>query len=69
MTKFPRPAQLALAPALLSPKIFTLWRELLSRAEPEFRLGQAGVEIHRGYNPGRWCFYAFAQHFREEEQW
>jgi len=40
MTKFPRPAQLPPAPALLRPKIFTLWRQLLSRAQPEFRLEQ-----------------------------
>jgi len=40
MTKFPRPAQPAPAPALLSPKIFTLWRELFSRAEPKSRLEQ-----------------------------
>jgi len=38
MTKFPQPAQPA--PALLSPKFFTLWRELLSRAQPKSRLEQ-----------------------------
>jgi len=31
-------------------------------------LSRHGVEVLRGYNPERWCFYAFAQHFREEEQ-
>jgi len=41
MTKFPRLAQLVPAPALLSPKIFTLWRELLS---PNFGLSRHGVE-------------------------
>jgi len=35
---------------------------------PNFGLSRHGVEVLRGYNPGRWCFYAFAQHFREEEQ-
>jgi len=27
---------------------------------PNFVLSRHGVEVHRGYNPGRWCFYAFA---------
>jgi len=62
--EFPRPVQPVPAPALLSPKIFTLWRELLSRA-----LSSDGVQVLCGYNSGRWCFYAFAQHFREEEQY
>jgi len=36
---------------------------------PNLGLSRDGVEVLRGYNSGRWCFYAFAQHFREEEQW
>jgi len=53
MTKFPRPAQPVPAPTCLGPKIFTLWRELLS---PSLGLSRDGVEVLRGYNPGRWCF-------------
>jgi len=34
---------------------------------PNLGLSRHGVEVFRGYNSGRWCFYAFA-HFREEEQ-
>jgi len=36
---------------------------------PNLGLSRDGVEVLRGYNSGRWCFYALAQHFREEEQW
>jgi len=35
---------------------------------PNLGLSRDGVEVLRGYNSRRWCFYAFAQHFREEEQ-
>jgi len=45
--------------------MFTLWRELLS---PHLGLSRDGVEVLRGYNSGRWYFYAFAKHFRDEKQ-
>jgi len=56
MTKFPRPLHPAPAPARVSPKILTLWKEMLSRAQPEPRLSRDGVEVLRGYNSGRDVF-------------
>jgi len=68
MTKFPRPAQPAPAPALLSPKFLSSGGNCSAQLSPNLGLSRDGVEVLRGYNSGRWCFYAFAQHFREEEQ-
>jgi len=35
---------------------------------PDLGLSRDVVEVLGGYKSGRWSFYAFAQHFRDEEQ-
>jgi len=51
-----------------APKFLRYGGNCSAELSPNLGLSRDGVEVLRGYNSGRRCFYAFAQHFREEEQ-
>ena len=67
MTTFPRPAQPAPAPARL--QNYRSGRNCSAELSPHLGLSIDGVEVIRGHSSGKWRFYAFAQHFREEKQY
>jgi len=64
MTKFQRLAQPAPAPAQ---KFLRSGGNCSSELSLNLGLSRDGVEVLHGYNSGRCSFYAFAQHFSEEE--